>query len=57
MQAFASPDELLSAVTTGRAYAAVLTDISLKTLVKQNPHAAVEVTPGFAPVGQRGEAG
>jgi polar amino acid transport system substrate-binding protein len=49
-QSFASPDELLSAVTTGRAYAAVLTDISFKTLVKQNPTAAVEVTPGFAPV-------
>lgn len=49
MQSFASPDELLSAVTTGRAYAAVLTDISFKTLVKQNPTANVEVTPGFAP--------
>jgi polar amino acid transport system substrate-binding protein len=50
MQSFASPDELLSAVTTGRAYAAVLTDISFNTLVKQNPNANVEVTPGFAPV-------
>lgn len=49
MQSFASPDELLSAVTTGRAYAAVLTDISFKTLVKQNPTAAVEVAPGFMP--------
>ncbi|HEY4019396.1 MAG TPA: ectoine/hydroxyectoine ABC transporter substrate-binding protein EhuB [Pseudonocardiaceae bacterium] len=50
LQSFASPDELLSAVTTGRAYGAVLTDISFKTLVKQNPAANVEVTPGFAPV-------
>jgi polar amino acid transport system substrate-binding protein len=49
MQSFASPDELLSAVTTGRAYAAVLTDISFKTLVRQNPTASVEVAPGFAP--------
>jgi polar amino acid transport system substrate-binding protein len=49
-QSFSTPDELLSAVTTGRAYAAVLTDISFKTLVKQNPSANVEVTPGFAPV-------
>jgi polar amino acid transport system substrate-binding protein len=49
LQSFASADELLSAVTTGRAYGAVLTDISLKTLVKQNPQANVEVTPGFAP--------
>ena len=50
LQSFNTPDELLSAVTTGRAYAAVLTDISFKTLVKQNPNANVEVTPGFAPV-------
>jgi polar amino acid transport system substrate-binding protein len=44
---FNTPDELLSAVSTGRAYAAVLTDISFKTLVKQNPSANVEVTEGF----------
>jgi polar amino acid transport system substrate-binding protein len=50
LQSFASPDEMLSAVTTGRAYGAVLTDISFKTLVKQNPQAAVEVTTGFAPM-------
>jgi polar amino acid transport system substrate-binding protein len=50
LQSFATPDELLSAVTTGRAYGAVLTDISFKTLVKQNPQANVEVTPGFAPM-------
>lgn len=47
---FETPDELLRAVTGNRAYSAVLTDISLKTLVKQNPMAAVEVTPGFAPI-------
>ncbi len=47
LQSFNTPDELLSAVTSGRAYAAVLTDISFKTLVKQNPQANVEVTPGF----------
>lgn len=50
------PDQLLSAVESGRAYAAVLTDISLKTLAKQNPSANVDVTPGFAPMisGQKG---
>jgi polar amino acid transport system substrate-binding protein len=47
LQTFSTPDELLSAVTSGRAYAAVLTDISLKTLAKQNPQAKIEVTPGF----------
>lgn len=49
-QSFSTPDEMLSAVTTGRVYAAVLTDISFKTLVKQSPNANVEVTPGFTPV-------
>lgn len=60
LHSFNSPDELLSAVTSGRAYAAVLTDISFKTLVKQNPHANVEVTQGFPVVinGQKqGETG
>jgi polar amino acid transport system substrate-binding protein len=47
---YTSPDEMLSAVTTGRVYAAMLTDISLKSLAKQNPGAHVEVTPGFKPV-------
>jgi polar amino acid transport system substrate-binding protein len=47
---FDTPDEMLSAVTTGRVYAAVLTDISLRSLVAQNPSAKVEVTPGFKPV-------
>lgn len=47
---FETPDEMLQAVTSGRAYAAVLTDISLNTLVKQNGGAPVEVTKGFEPV-------
>lgn len=42
-------DNMLRAVTAGRVYAAALTDISLKWLVKQNPGAGVEVTPGFTP--------
>jgi polar amino acid transport system substrate-binding protein len=42
-------DNMLRAVTTGRVYCAALTDISLKYLVKQNPNAGVEVTPGFTP--------
>lgn len=42
-------DNMLRAVTTGRVYAAALTDISLKYLAKQNPDANVEVTPGFTP--------
>src|SRR5207302_325688 len=41
---------LLQAVTSGRADAAALTDISLNTLVKQNASAPVEVTKGFDPV-------
>jgi polar amino acid transport system substrate-binding protein len=50
IMSFATPDEMLSAVTTGRVYAAMLTDISLKSLAAQNPSAKVEVTPGFKPV-------
>jgi polar amino acid transport system substrate-binding protein len=50
ISSFESPDEMLSAVTTGRVYAAMLTDISLKSLAQQNPSAKVEVTPGFKPV-------
>lgn len=50
IQSFSTPDEMLSAVTTGRVYAAMLTDISLKSLAQQNPSANVEVTPGFKPV-------
>ncbi|HJQ48063.1 MAG TPA: ectoine/hydroxyectoine ABC transporter substrate-binding protein EhuB [Amycolatopsis sp.] len=48
-------DNMLRAVTAGRVYAAALTDISLKWLVKQNPDAGVEVTPGFTPT-QSGKA-
>ena len=50
IMSFSTPDEMLSAVTTGRVYAAMLTDISLKSLVQQNPSAKVEVTAGFKPV-------
>jgi len=50
IMSFSTPDEMLSAVTTGRVYAAMLTDISLKSLAAQNPSAKVEVTPGFKPV-------
>lgn len=50
ISSFETPDEMLSAVTTGRVYAAMLTDISLKSLAQQNPSAKVEVTPGFKPV-------
>lgn len=49
IKSFSTPDEMLSAVTTGRVYGAMLTDISLKSLVAQNPSAKVEVTPGFEP--------
>jgi polar amino acid transport system substrate-binding protein len=40
---------LLQAVTSGRAYAAALTEISLKWLAEKNPDAGVEVTTGFTP--------
>jgi polar amino acid transport system substrate-binding protein len=50
LMTFSTPDEMLSAVTTGRVYGAMLTDISLKSLAAQNPSAKVEVTPGFKPV-------
>lgn len=50
ISSFQTPAEMLSAVTTGRVYAAMLTDISLKSLAAQNPSAKVEVTPGFKPV-------
>lgn len=42
-------DNMLRAVTDGRVYCAALTDISLKDLLKKNPGAAAEVTPGFTP--------
>lgn len=47
---FDSQQALLQAVTTGRNYAAALTDISLNWLVRQNPQAPVEVTDGYAPI-------
>jgi polar amino acid transport system substrate-binding protein len=46
---FNDQNALLQAVTSGRAYAAALTDISLKWLAGKNPQAGVEVTPGFTP--------
>lgn len=42
-------NSLLQAVTSGRAYAGALTDISFKWLVGKNPQAGVEVTEGFTP--------
>jgi polar amino acid transport system substrate-binding protein len=50
VQVFPDQNALLQAVTAGRVYCAALTDISLNWLVRQNEGAAVEVTPGFAPV-------
>ncbi|GDY33566.1 ectoine/hydroxyectoine ABC transporter substrate-binding protein EhuB [Gandjariella thermophila] len=50
VQSFDTQNALLQAVTSGRADAAALTDISLHTLVAQNPGAGVEVTKGFDPV-------
>lgn len=47
---FEDQNQLLQAVTSGRAYAAALTDISLKWLASKNPDAGVEVTESFAPV-------
>lgn len=50
IQAYPDQNALLQAVTAGRAYAAALTDISLKWLASKNPQAGVEVTEGFTPV-------
>jgi polar amino acid transport system substrate-binding protein len=50
IQTLDNQDNMLRSVTDGRVYCAALTDISLKWLVKKNPGAAVEVTPGFDPV-------
>jgi polar amino acid transport system substrate-binding protein len=47
MQAFASQDDLFSAVKTGRIYAAALTDISWRGVLAQNPNAGVEMAPAF----------
>jgi polar amino acid transport system substrate-binding protein len=46
---FDDQNALLQAVTSGRAYAAALTDISLKWLANKNPGAGVEVTESFTP--------
>jgi polar amino acid transport system substrate-binding protein len=45
-----SQDNMLRAVTDGRVYCAALTDISLKDVLKRNPGANAQVTPGFDPV-------
>ncbi|HKN51835.1 MAG TPA: ectoine/hydroxyectoine ABC transporter substrate-binding protein EhuB [Amycolatopsis sp.] len=45
-----SQDNMLRAVTDGRVYCAALTDISLKDVLKKNPSANAEVTPGFDPM-------
>ncbi|MBC3193605.1 ectoine/hydroxyectoine ABC transporter substrate-binding protein EhuB [Pseudonocardia sp. C8] len=50
IQVLDAQNSLLQAVTAGRADAAALTNISLNDVVKKNPGAAVEVTPGFFPV-------
>ncbi|WP_326565733.1 ectoine/hydroxyectoine ABC transporter substrate-binding protein EhuB [Amycolatopsis rhabdoformis] len=50
IQTLDSQDNMLRAVTDGRVYCAALTDISLKDVLKKNPGAAAEVTPGFDPV-------
>ena len=47
MQAFATQDDLFSAVKTGRIYAAALTDISWRGVLAQNPNAGVEMAPPF----------
>jgi polar amino acid transport system substrate-binding protein len=49
ISAYDDQNALLQAVTSGRAYAAALTDISLKWLAGKNPDAGVEVTAGFTP--------
>ncbi|MFC5286299.1 ectoine/hydroxyectoine ABC transporter substrate-binding protein EhuB [Actinokineospora guangxiensis] len=49
VQTLDTQDTMLRAVADGRVYAAALTDISLKDLVKKNPDVAVEVTAGFVP--------
>jgi polar amino acid transport system substrate-binding protein len=49
ISAYDDQNALLQAVTSGRAYAAALTDISLKWLAGKNPNAGVEVTESFTP--------
>jgi polar amino acid transport system substrate-binding protein len=50
LQTYDGQAQLLQALQANRAYAGALTDISLKALLKQNPGANFEVTPGFVPV-------
>jgi polar amino acid transport system substrate-binding protein len=50
VQAFDTQNSLLQAVASGRADAGALTNISLNDVVRKNPSAQVEVTPGFFPV-------
>ncbi len=50
LQVLGDQNALLQAVTTGRADAAALTNISLNDVVSKNPGAPVEVTAGFFPV-------
>jgi polar amino acid transport system substrate-binding protein len=56
-QTFSSQDQLFSAVKTGRVYAAVLTDISWRAVVAQNPTAGVEMATPFIPKGGLPETG
>lgn len=57
IQNFSSQDQLFSAVKTGRVYAAVLTDISWRAVVAQNPTAGVEMATPFIPKGGQPETG
>jgi polar amino acid transport system substrate-binding protein len=50
LQSFDTQNTLLQAVSAGRADAGALTSFSLQDVVKKNPGASVEVTPGFFPV-------
>lgn len=47
LQSYDDQAGILQAVRSERAYCGSLTDISLRTLVKQNPRANLEVTDGF----------
>jgi polar amino acid transport system substrate-binding protein len=49
IQPYAGQPDLFSAMKTGRADCGALTDISLRTLLKDNPDAPFEITDGFVP--------
>lgn len=49
LQSYDDQAGILQAVRAKRAYCGSLTDISLRTLVAQNPDAGLEVTAGFVP--------